>query len=187
VILISTPLLLLILLVYKPVRQIVGWLLFLTLVFAVYACSEMPPAHAQGGPPEFHALNGSCDTKSSSDYGPSEADISVPPYATPLRCNEAVFVLLRDFPDHVMIDFVQKGAGGLVDGVAFSGLVSEDRRKMTVDQVYFRPGVPTPVKESLCTFGQSNGNFTSIECDAAIEGRGARQAAVVNFIAASGQ
>jgi hypothetical protein len=149
----------------------------------VLATVEAPPAHAQGVPPEVHTLNGQCDAKSNTASGPSEANISVPPYARPLRCNAAIFMLLHDYPDHVVIDFVQQGARGVVDSVAFGGRVSEDRRAMTIDRVYFAPSVPTPVEDSVCLFDQTNGNFESIKCSAAIESNGTRRVATVNFIA----
>ena len=38
---------LLLLLAFKPVRMIVGWLLFAVLCIGLYACAQMPPAHAQ--------------------------------------------------------------------------------------------------------------------------------------------
>jgi hypothetical protein len=38
---------LLLLLAFKPVRMIVGWLLFAMLCIGLYACAQMPPAHAQ--------------------------------------------------------------------------------------------------------------------------------------------
>ena len=40
--------LLLLLLAFRPVRMIVGWLLFAVLCIGLYACAQMPPAHAQG-------------------------------------------------------------------------------------------------------------------------------------------
>jgi hypothetical protein len=40
----------LLLLIFKPVRMIVGWLLFAVLCIGLYACAEMPPAHAQSSP-----------------------------------------------------------------------------------------------------------------------------------------
>jgi hypothetical protein len=41
---------LLLLLAFKPVRMIVGWLLFAVLCIGLYACAQMPPAHAQSSP-----------------------------------------------------------------------------------------------------------------------------------------
>jgi|ERR1700722_9749686 hypothetical protein len=152
----------------------------------VLAAVEAPPAVTQDAPPEIHVLNGQCDA-SNIDYGPSDRDTSVPQYASPLRCDEAIFTLYHDYPDHVQIDFARKGASGVVDGVAFGGRVSEDRRAMTVDHVDFEPGVPTPVADSVCLFYQNGGHFDSIMCGAAIESNGMRRAAMVNFIAAPGQ
>jgi hypothetical protein len=50
VILISGALLLLILLCFRPVRQFIGYPLFIVLCVTVYSCEETPHAHAQGAP-----------------------------------------------------------------------------------------------------------------------------------------
>jgi hypothetical protein len=170
-------------------RQLIGVALLMVICIGIYSCEEAPPAHAKGRPPEIRTLNGECGTKSNTAYGPSEADISAPQYATPLRCDAAIFALYPNHPGHVMIDFVQKGVPG-TNVIAFGGTIDEDGRGMTVDQVYFATWVPVPaedVEDSVCRFSQKNGHFDAITCGTAIENNGTRRAAVVNFLAAPSQ
>jgi hypothetical protein len=147
------------------------------------------PAAAEGGPSQIHVLNGECVAPSNTALGPSNEDISKPPYMTPLHCSAAIFAFYNDYHGHVRIDFVQKGPGGGFV-LAFGGRVEEEKDgiMMKVDHVYFTTGVSTPVEDSGCRFFQNNEQFKAIVCGTAIDyDNGTRQAAVVNFLVAPGQ
>jgi hypothetical protein len=144
------------------------------LKFLIPFCLALPAA-AQTGVSNILIFNGNCTKESSLAEGPAASDLTN--RKSQLYCDTAV---ITRFDNHrMLINFSLKGAHHS-PMLAFAGTPDGDNM-VNVDEVYFSPAEPTPVKDAGCKLFYEKSKLTGIACFVQVYEETMRTVSVITF------